>query len=80
MFILVYYIFRVYLGLDLLFSERHKCDELTIFLYCALELHCNYIQPFHTEHTSLFNTVHTRLFCTEYTGLLLSHILTSITL
>lgn len=55
MFILVYYIFRVYLGLGLLFSEKHKCDELTSFLYCALELCCNYIRQFCTASTGVKN-------------------------
>lgn len=31
MFILVYYVFRDYLGIGLLFSVRHEYDELTRF-------------------------------------------------
>lgn len=55
MLIFVYFVFRVYLSLGLLFSERHECDKLTSFWYCALELHCNYIQQFCTESTGMKN-------------------------
>lgn len=74
MLILVYYMFGVYLGLGLLFSERHKCDEITSFLCCALELQCNYIQQFCTESTGMKSVAVGQ----SYTRLLLCHFLTSL--
>lgn len=66
--------YSVYPGLGLLFSERHKCDELTSFWYCALELHCNYILQFCTASTGMKNVTVGQ----SYSKLLLCHILTGL--
>lgn len=74
MFILVYYIFRIYVCLGLLFSESHKWDELTSFLHCTLELHCNYILQFCIESKGMKYVAIGQL----YTRLLLCQILTNL--